>query len=59
LEGEVVEQILKIDRDSIDSAKVGLPAPDFTLQDVEGKPWTLADQRGKKSVVLVFIYGDG
>jgi len=59
LEDGVLEQILKIDRESIDSAKVGLSAPDFTLQDTEGKTWTLSDQRGKKSVVLVFIYGDG
>ncbi len=59
LEDDVRQQILKIDPDSIDSAKVGQPAPDFTLKDAEGKAWRLADFRGKKSVVLVFIYGDG
>jgi len=59
LENDVLEQLLKIGSESIDSAKVGLEAPNFTLQDAEGKPWTLADQQGKKSVVLVFIYGDG
>ncbi len=59
LEDDVRQQILKIDPDSIDSAKLGRPAPDFTLQDATGKAWTLSDFRGKKSVVLVFIYGDG
>ena len=37
--------------------KVGQPAPDFTLEDVEGKSVTLSDFRGKKSVVLVFYRG--
>ena len=59
LEDDVIEQILKIDGNSIDSAKVGQTAPDFTLRDAAGKSWTLSDQRGRKSVVLVFIYGDG
>jgi len=59
LEDDVVDQLLEIDSESIDSAQVGLAAPNFTLQDAEGRPWTLSDQRGKKSVVLVFIYGDG
>ena len=50
---------MKIDPDTIDLAKVGQPAPDFTLQNATGKACTLSDFRGKKSVVLVFIYGDG
>ena len=37
--------------------KVGQPAPDFTLQDSDGKNVTLADYRGKKNVVLVFYRG--
>lgn len=37
--------------------KVGQPAPDFTLEDVEGKSITLSDFRGKKTVVLVFYRG--
>lgn len=59
LESDVVDQILKIDEKSIDSAHVGQLAPDFTLLDADGKRWTLSDLRGEKSVVLVFIYGDG
>jgi cytochrome oxidase Cu insertion factor (SCO1/SenC/PrrC family) len=37
--------------------KVGQPAPDFTLEDMDGKNVTLSDFRGKKSVVLVFYRG--
>lgn len=37
--------------------KVGQPAPDFTLEDVEGKAVTLSSFQGKKSVVLVFYRG--
>jgi len=37
--------------------KVGQPAPDFTLEDSDGKRITLSDFRGKKSVVLVFYRG--
>ena len=59
LEDDVVQQILLINPRSVDSAEVGQVAPDFTLKDSTGKPWKLSDLRGKKSVVLAFIYGDG
>jgi len=36
---------------------VGQPAPDFTLEDMDGKNITLSDLRGKKTVVLVFYRG--
>jgi len=32
----------------------GDPAPDFTLNDLSGKPFSLSSQKGKKAVVLVF-----
>ena len=37
--------------------KAGQPAPDFTLEDSDGKTITLSDFRAKKSVVLVFYRG--
>jgi peroxiredoxin Q/BCP len=36
---------------------VGQPAPDFTLPDGDGKPWTLSSQKGQ-TVVLLFYPGD-
>ncbi|MCJ7716117.1 MAG: redoxin domain-containing protein [Anaerolineales bacterium] len=35
--------------------KVGDPAPDFVVRDIQGKnPLKLSDFRGKKPVVLIF-----
>jgi cytochrome oxidase Cu insertion factor (SCO1/SenC/PrrC family) len=41
----------------LERVKVGEPAPDFTLEDSEGKNVSLADYRGKKNVVLIFYRG--
>jgi cytochrome oxidase Cu insertion factor (SCO1/SenC/PrrC family) len=41
----------------LDRVKLGQPAPDFTLQNVDGTNVSLSDFRGKKSVVLVFYRG--
>ncbi len=41
----------------LDRVKVGQPAPDFTLEDSDGKNISLTDYRGKKNVVLVFYRG--
>lgn len=35
----------------------GTEAPDFTLENHDGKTITLSENRGKKSVVLVFYRG--
>ena len=37
--------------------KVGQPAPDFSLEDVNGKTVTLSELRAKKTIVLVFYRG--
>ena len=41
----------------INRVKVGQFAPDFTLEDSDGKAITLANFRGKKTVVVVFYRG--
>ena len=48
---------LKQPATDLDRVKVGQPAPDFTLEDSDGKNITLSDYRGKKNVVLVFYRG--
>lgn len=37
--------------------KIGESAPDFTLEDQDGKPIALSDYKDKKTVVLVFYRG--
>jgi peroxiredoxin (alkyl hydroperoxide reductase subunit C) len=37
--------------------KVGDPAPDFTLEALDGRFFTLSDYRGKKNIILVFYRG--
>ncbi len=41
----------------LNRVQVGQPAPDFTLESMDGNPVTLSDFRGKKRVVLVFYRG--
>ena len=41
----------------LERVKVGQAAPDFTLEEIDGKPLTLSDYRGKKTVALVFYRG--
>jgi len=41
----------------LERIKVRDKAPDFTLEDKDGKKISLSDFRGKKSVVLVFYRG--
>jgi cytochrome oxidase Cu insertion factor (SCO1/SenC/PrrC family) len=35
----------------LDRVQVGQPAPDFTLENMDGKPLSLSDFGGKKSVI--------
>lgn len=37
--------------------KLGQPAPDFTLESVDGEQISLKDYRGRSHVVLVFLRG--
>lgn len=41
----------------LDRVKIDEQAPDFTLEDAQGKRVALSSYRGKKSVILVFYRG--
>ncbi len=41
----------------LERVKVGGKAPDFMLEDVDGRQMSLSDFRGKQHVVLVFYRG--
>ena len=43
---------------TLNSAKMNEPAPDFKLSTFDGKEYSLKDFKGKKPVVLIFVYGD-
>lgn len=48
-----------IKRESMGSAKVGQPAPDFTARTSDGKPFRLSSVLGKKPIALYFAAFDG
>jgi HEAT repeat protein len=55
---EPIRQALRnYDLARMDSARLGKPAPDFTLADASGKTWSLRQFRGKQAVVLIFLVG--
>jgi len=47
----------KLPSQDLNRVKIGDAAPDFTLEDMDGKKISLSDFRGKKNVVLVFYRG--
>ncbi len=59
LSPDVRNQFEEFRPDAIDTARLGEPAPDFTLTDVQGKAHRLSDLRGKNAAILTFIYGTG
>src|SRR5262245_9716494 len=48
-----------IKRKAIGAAKVGQPAPDFTAQTSDGKPFKLSTILGKKPIAIYFAAYDG
>ena len=54
----VVETLKRWNPATIDSAIIGKRAPDFELTSATGETIRLSRFRGKKAVVLVFVYGD-
>lgn len=56
--GDTIRKALaSYDLTTMDTARLGQLAPDFELTDQAGQTHRLSDYRGKKSVVLVFVYG--
>lgn len=58
IEPSIVDALTDWNPATMNTAEVGKPAPLFELSTVDGQSIKLADFRGKKNVVLVFIYGD-
>jgi hypothetical protein len=52
------DAIAGYDTSAMDTARVGKPAPDFTLPDAGGESYRLGRFRGKKIVVLTFVVAD-
>src|SRR4029453_11229183 len=48
-----------IERELMGTAKVGQPAPDFTAQTSDGKPFKLSAMVGKKPIAIYFAAYDG
>jgi peroxiredoxin len=55
---ELAQAWAALDETTFGRVQVGQPAPDFQLPDTEGRPWRLADFRGRKSVMLIWIFAD-
>lgn len=55
---ELAAAFASLDDTKFGIAKVGEPAPDFSLPDTTGKQWRLSDFRGKQNVLLVWIFAD-
>ena len=58
VEKSVTTSLAQMPDETIDSAKVGEAAPEFTLNSVDGTEFSLSQFKGKQPVVLIFIYGD-
>ena len=58
VEESTIKSLVDWDIKTLNSAKMNEPAPDFKLSTFDGKEYSLKDFKGKKPVVLIFVYGD-
>lgn len=52
------KSLIRWTTEQLDKAHLGQSAPEFELDSISGERIRLSSYRGKKSVVLVFVYGD-
>jgi peroxiredoxin len=57
-DSELAHGHLAVDESQFGTVRVGRPSVDFALKDTEGKAWKLADFKGRKCVVLIWIFAD-
>lgn len=55
---ELAKSYAALDESTFGRVQVGKTASDFRLSDTEGKSWRLADFRGKKPVLLIWVFAD-
>lgn len=55
---ELAAAYRRLDETRFNKVRIGKPAIDFELPDTEGRLWRLSDFRGKKPVVLIWIFAD-
>lgn len=55
---ELAQAYAALDESKFGRVQVGQPASAFQLTDTEGKTWRLSDFRGKKPVVLIWVFAD-
>jgi peroxiredoxin len=49
---------LSLDESNFESVQVGSQAPNFVLQDTDGREWQLQNFKNKKWVVLIWVFAD-
>jgi peroxiredoxin len=52
------EGYLALDERKFKSVRVGKSAPEISLRNTEGRLWKLSDYKGKKPVLLIWIFAD-
>ncbi|WP_103029603.1 HEAT repeat domain-containing protein [Salinibacter altiplanensis] len=58
VEPAVAEQFATLDPSTFGRVRDGDFAPDFVLDDTEGRSWRLSDVLGEKTVVLLWVFAD-
>ncbi|RCW38322.1 peroxiredoxin [Marinilabilia salmonicolor] len=54
----LLKAYLNLNENSFDEVSAGEIARDFSLEDTDGNIWRLSDFKGKKNVVLIWVFAD-